>query len=198
MTALCFVTDGQGQLCVVSAAADKSLRVWHAGTGKCARTVAKRPSEISALAAGGCVAVGNLLPYYLRVRHGSECAPESLQPLSKAFEPLPRRPGCGVILAGDKGGGITVFPLADGSKPQRLTGCRLPAPVLSLAAAPCGAPLLVAGCADGSVHVVDWQAGAALRQLSRHSAEVQSVRWSTAGTLPPPLAAIDGLSLIHI
>ena len=60
VTALCFVTDGQGRLCLVSASADKSLRVWHAGTGKCARTVAKRPSEISALAAGGCVAAGIL------------------------------------------------------------------------------------------------------------------------------------------
>ena len=91
-----------------------------------------------------------------------------------------------MILGGDKGGGITVWPLADGSKPQRLAGCRLPAPVLCLVAAPCGAPLLVAGCSDGSVHVVDWRADAVLRQLSRHSAEVQSVRWAAVGALPPP------------
>ena len=85
---------------------------------------------------------------------------------------------------GDKAGGLFGWNLEDGSRPVRLAQGKLPAPITCAAVCGTGAggaatPLLAVGCADASVHLLDWgQEGGSPQLLVRHSGDVQALVWT--------------------
>ncbi|KAL4424453.1 hypothetical protein ABPG77_006391 [Micractinium sp. CCAP 211/92] len=145
---------------LVSSAADRAVRLWNVGTMQRVRALYKRPAEVTALAV---------------TSDGR------------------------TVLLGDKTGSLFCWGLSDPeSKPRKLGGCRHSAAVLSLAAAPqhsaacptgalgSGGGLVLAGYADGSVLLLDWQRDRVVGRTERHSREVQCVRWFAT---PDPEAA---------
>jgi hypothetical protein len=136
----------------VSAAADKSLRVWaqeEGGRGfACRRALGKRPAEVKAVvdAGGGVALLGDAA--------GSLYSWDLLDPGSKPA----------ALAACKRGAGVAC-----------LAACPRPRPGG-------GPLLLAVGCADGRVDLIDWSQEVVVQRLEQHGGEVHALRWVAVDT----------------
>eukprot|EP00887_Chlorella_sp_A99_P005222 scaffold1.g5222.t1 len=132
VTALAFARLADGQLALVTGAADRMLRLWSVQARKCLRTLSKRPADASAIATaggGGTALVGDrtggLFAWDLASTKAARLSGASRQGVGvTALAPGPSAASAGLVAVGWADGWVTVVDWRRDAVVQRLRGHR--------------------------------------------------------------------------